>query len=60
VVIKTLLIIWLEAWAGCDVRYALCNDKLIQLAKPRRKYDDNIKVGLGGVVFEGLGFVSVQ
>jgi hypothetical protein len=42
------------------MQYALCNDKLIWLAKPRHKYDDNIKMDLGGVVCEGLDFISVQ
>ena len=39
---------------------ALCNEKLIQLAKPRHKYDDNIKMDLGGVVCEGLDLFLVQ
>jgi len=42
------------------VHCALCNDKFIQLAKPRHKYDDNIKMDVGGVMFEVLVFVSVQ
>jgi hypothetical protein len=50
----------LEIWAGCDVQYALCDDKLRQLAKPRHTYDENVKVDLGGVVYEVLDFISVQ